>query len=852
MDIIQFLKLIRKNLLILILVPVILAGLVFFGTRYQVKYYASSATIYTGLSSGLSLEAQANSRIDYLGSKMEFDNILNLFKVRETQQEVALSLFIQGLSLKTWDPQFISAQSFQELQTLVPQYIKDLIVVPKKATASNYFSAVPLILNDTIGLKNKQIFTRNKIYQVQSDESIFTISTKLGISASDLMKKNTITNTDLAPGRKLIYDQEELLVFINAQGKYDTILLYIPDESYYLKGEIDSLSFIQTLKRFKKYYGDNDTNYIYGLLNYGHKFYSMRAIDEVSAKRVQGSDLIELSFKTSDPGICKQTLQFSIEAFKKNYKKLKENQSDNVVSYFEERVAESSINLQAAENRLLKFNQENNIINYYEQTNHISQQKQLLESNYYEESMKFSAADSVLRNLDKQLANQKDIVNLNSAILGYRNQLSDITYKIAVNELNDSSDPKTIQAIEALKKDQSNLRQKITKNIDSVFTLQFSKQGVNTNQILSQWLFTTVVYEESKAKIAALRDRRIEFQQTYEQFAPLGAKLARIEREINVYEQQYLSVLNSLNLAKLKQQNLELQSNIKTVDPPFFPLSAESSKRKIFVAASGIVGLMLVLFVILVLEYFDKTLKSPSRAQKLTGLDLLSAYPHLTKRTKGIDYNFITNRLMEQAVQKMQSLLESQGLHHKKPINILIFSTQTTDGKSLIQAALKTKLQEFGFSVLSANYLLPNYRPKYSFSSPEKENTIVYDLKPDSFNKSNIQEILGSKNDTSNYDFVLIEIPSVTHQAYPPGLVKDIDFGIMVSRANRSWTSADENSLTGIRQFMKTDPLILLNGVEAESLEMLLGELPRTRSRFRRILKKIIKLQFFESNTLSK
>lgn len=852
MDIIQFIKLIRKNLLILFLVPTILVALVYFGTRNEVKYYATSSTIYTGIGSGLTVEAQANARLDYFGSKMEFDNILNLFKARETHQEVALSLFIQGLSLKTWDPQYISRQSFDELQELVPQYIKDMVILPESANNSNQRNTIPQILNDTSGLKNKQHLVQNKIYTVQAEESLFSISEKLGISASELMSKNTLTTTKLEAGTDLIFDQEDLIVFSTSNGKYDTIPLLIPDTSYYLKGEIDSASFAQTLQLFKEYYADNDTNYIYGLLNYGHKYYSMRAVGGVSAKRVQGSDLVELTFKTTDPGICKESIEFTIEAFKRNYKKLKENQSDNVVAYFEERVAESSMNLQAAENRLLKFNQENNIINYYEQTRHISEQKQILESRYYDELMIFTAADSVLKNLDEKLASQKGIAKLNTDMLEYRNQLSDITYKIAVNELNDSPDPKTIQAIADLKVEQLNLRSKINENIEHVFSLQFSAEGVSTNDILSQWLTNTLIYEETKAKIAALRERRIEFQQTYEQFAPLGAKLSRIEREINVYEQQYLSVLHSLNLAKLKQQNLELQSNIKTVDPPYFPLSAEPSKRKLLIAAAGIVGLMLVLFVILVLEYFDNTIKNPDRAKKLTGLDLLSAYPRIAKKTNGINYDFITNRLMEQAVQKMRSMLETEGIQNKKPINILIFSTQITDGKSLIQDALSAKLKSFGFSVLSANYKLPDYRAKFSFVPTDNEKPIEYTLEPDSFTKASTQEILGEENDTSAYDFVLIEIPSVTHHAYPPGLIKDTDFGILVARANRPWTTADENSLAGIMQFMKFDPVVLLNGAQAEALEVLLGELPRRRSRIRRALKKIVKLQFFERHTLTK
>jgi hypothetical protein len=357
MEIIQFIKLIRKNLLLLILVPIILAGLVYYGTQYQDKYYVSSATIYTGLGSGLTLEAQENSRVDYTATRMELDNILNLFKSREIQQEVALSLFIQGLGLKSWNPQFMSRQSYDEFQELVPQYIKDMDVRPGADNFSNYIINVPLILNDTIGLKNKQLFTKNRTYKVQTGESLYTVSSKLGVSASDLMKINTLTSTNLKAGTELIYEREEMLIFSKDNGINDTIPIYIPDPNYYLLAENDSLSFAQTLKLFKEYYADNDTNYIYKLLNHKHKYYSIKAINELSARQVQGSDLLRLAYRTTDPGICKQTLQFSIDAFERNYKKLKENQSDNVVKYFEDKVTETSINLQAAENRLLKFNQ---------------------------------------------------------------------------------------------------------------------------------------------------------------------------------------------------------------------------------------------------------------------------------------------------------------------------------------------------------------------------------------------------------------------------------------------------------------------------------------------------------------
>ncbi|MFH1000410.1 MAG: hypothetical protein V1783_06185, partial [Bacteroidota bacterium] len=217
-----------------------------------------------------------------------------------------------------------------------------------------------------------------------------------------------------------------------------------------------------------------------------------------------------------------------------------------------------------------------------------------------------------------------------------------------------------------------------------------------------------------------------------------------------------------------------------------------------------------------------------------------------------IDFDFICSRLIEQAIQKMRSMLEIEGLQNKKPVNILIFSTQQTEGKSRIQSAIAGKLAEFGFSVLSANYKLDNYRPKHSFTYSNTNAPIYYNLNTYSFNKNSVQDILGHEINTTNFDFVLVEIPSITHQAYPPGLIKDIDFGIVVTRSNRSWTKSDENSLNGIMQFMKFNPTIFLNGVQAETLEVLLGELPRKRSFFRRIIKKMVTLQFFQRNSLNK
>ncbi len=858
MTIIQFLKLLKKNIIIIFLVPIILASLVWYSTRNEVKIYSSSGKVYTGVGSGFSMESQGASRLDYFGSKMEFDNILEIFKARETKKDVLIRLFTQGLILESWDPQFISRKNYTKLHEKTPQYIKDLVRDGDNSSEVSITNA-PLILVDTSVLIDSRVLHENIYHTVRKGDDLLSVSDFYEVSVSELMEWNQLTKVKLDHGQRIIIEKKPLVVFTNDLNKRDTSDLYVPDTTFFVKANIDEKEFEASVQRLKDYGEQNDTNYIYKLLNYTHPFYSYNAIKSISVKRISGSGLIQVSFKKSDPGICQQTLFFLIGSFKTSYGKLFENQSDHIIAYFEKRVAESSANLQAAENRLLQFNQDNNIINYYEQTRHISDQKEQLDSRYYDEKMKFTAADSVLRQLEKQIESQKGISIYNANLLDYRNRLSEITYQIAINELNDSKDPKAIAAIEELHAESKDLKEKIKKDIDGVYGIQFSPEGVNSNDILSNWLVKTIEYEESKAKLAALYERKKEFQKTYETFAPLGAKLARIEREIDVFEQQYLSLLSSLNQAKLKQQNIAFKSNVKIVDPPFFPLNPEASKRKLFIVAAGMVGFILILFLILVLEYFDDTIKTPKRVSKLTGLPLFTAYPKLVKKKKGINYEYIQNRLLELGAQGLVKIIEDYGLKDKKgPINIVFFSTLMTDGKSLIIDDFSKILRDFDYKVLNLNYKLPNYHPPFAHETTENDFNKTFKVGKSFFNVNSFEELIEHVDtDKENpihkdLDYVLLEIPSIINHTYSPELIRNADIGIMVVRANRTWQAVDVNSLESFSEFLKEKSLVFLNGANPEFLQDLIGELPRKRSRIRRIIKKAIRLQFFERYQIKK
>ncbi|MFZ4413969.1 MAG: hypothetical protein ACOYOV_12870, partial [Bacteroidales bacterium] len=128
----------------------------------------------------------------------------------------------------------------------------------------------------------------------------------------------------------------------------------------------------KTLENLKIIYKSNNNNFVYNLVNSKDPHYSISAINDIVVKRVSTSDLIEITFESDDPGICRLTLEILSKVLITNYREIFQDQTMTVVKWFDEQVKSSAERLKAAEDKLLAFNSDNNIINYYEQTKFIA------------------------------------------------------------------------------------------------------------------------------------------------------------------------------------------------------------------------------------------------------------------------------------------------------------------------------------------------------------------------------------------------------------------------------------------------------------------------------------------------
>lgn len=812
----DIIRLIKKHILLLILIPALLGTAVSFMTT---QVYESKTVLYTGMTSGTNV--QIDQSFNVFTTNASFDNLISIIQSRETSQEVAIRLLAQHLMMFRPDPRYLSAKSFEELKARVPADVRKLVVTDSRLAA----------------LKTGEVPARQD---------------SLAIDTAFSFLENDNHNT------------------LHLQPPY-----------------LDRQAYEQTVNNLTEYLARNDTNFIYRLLNNSDPHYSIAAISAVNVKRIGSSDLIELKYTSDDPGICQQTLVLVTESCMKNYRETKESRTDAVVKYFEVKTRQAYDRLTRAESQLQAFNQEHNIIDYADQSKAAAGAKASIANELQNKRIKLIGIESTVGQLQEKLNSQQKAQLTSTNLLEKRNLLADINARIATAESQGTSDEASRQELAHLKDQARQLNEEIGDAVNELYNINSATQGMSSSNLLNSYLAGVKELQETKASIALLESRLRESQREYKAYEPAGVDLKRIEREITIAEQEYMEMLRGLNLAKLKVQDIALSSNIKAVDPPYYPLKPSSTKRLLIIAAAVIFGFLLVISAILIMEYFDETLRNPQKASKILHLSPAGIFPRINGKDRDGLTPLVTGRLVEMIIQQID--LHPAGRPFRPgPKTILLFSTLSNEGKTILLEHIAEKLKQQGKKVITINFsgdsMLESEmdrldrsrkRPKNgnrgfltegqaaAEEQPASENPsaepdeqamdlgipetplttethLVLRVDENYYTMNNYLDLLEKNPFSTNGlpDYVLIELPPLLYHSYPSGLVATSDVAVMVCRATRSWSQADQGALDTFMKLSPQKPLFILNGVESQVVKSSIGELPRKGRGIRRKMKK--------------
>jgi len=578
---------------------------------------------------------------------------------------------------------------------------------------------------------------------------------------------------------------------------YEQLKKLIPED---VRNKLVKPTLEETENAVAAYLKSSENNLLYNILNSDIPYYSLKALGGIQALRINSSDLIKITYETNDAAICKHTLELLVDIFMKKHRLLREGQTGSVIAYFEKEVKASFHRLDSCEQIFLDFNKQNDIINYYEQTKAVAGEKENLYALNHNLEMERNAEEKAVDKINLDLKGRVYQSIYGSDLIKEREKLADVYNQISMSEVlgKDMSGVQRKQ-IDSLKRVSSNIENELQSSMQKLNTQYNTPRGIPVKSVLDEWVKTTIGYEQSKARLTVMDKRKKEFEEEYKKFAPVGAILKKIERQITVAEQEYLELLHGLNLARLSQQNNELTSKINIVDPPFLPLKPNASKRAILIAVGFLGGFIIILAILLANFLLNKTLQQPLKAIEKIGAPLLGIYPLLNEKKDFISKANL--RIMQQLLSKLA--------FDKKPVVIGVISNQKSEGKSALIEVWQQEFLRMNFSVYSQIW---------------KEGESI-ETRPST-------------------DISFVEFPALDSTILNGQKIPKLDYTVLVCRANRIWTRIDKELLNIFSNTTATTPLLVLNGVSTDFAEEYIGEVPKKRSLIRSLIKRVAKFEF--------
>ena len=589
-------------------------------------------------------------------------------------------------------------------------------------------------------------------------------------------------------------------LYITANN-YKKLIASVPEEILHL---VDTASLDKTVNLFKEYKYSDSRNYLHELFNGSSAFYSYNALSSIIIRRQGNSDLIEIAYTSTDPGITWNTVKLVSEELKYSYNNLRYQTANDIVKYYEEELKKLRVQLNKQENELTDYNVKNSVINYIEQTKAIAHSFADFENRYEETRRNYESSSSIIKNLEQYMDIRTKLVKSNEEFINTLAEVSRISGKITEIE--------TFTSDEMLSKDQELVKYReelrdaekkiglITNNINSY---KESKEGLAIEGLAQEWLNQTLIQAKAQADLKVLNERKNDFADQYKNYSPIGTRINQQEREIHVTEQSYLEVLHALNMAKMKQKNLQLtSSNLNTISDASYPLFSDKGKRFLLVIAAFIGSIIFIIGLNLVIELLDRTLRDAERARRLTGMNILGAFTGRNSQLKYRGFVKTCNRISAAYACNRLTPYIKKG----DTLCINILSLEEKEGKTFISRYFQESWEELGFNV---KYL-----------------RVGQDIPIDAslFMAEHIDKHIQLE---SRPDILIVEYPSIQQYGVPSHLLGSSQVNLLVANACRVWKNSDTELVKYLRDITEGTALYLyLNNATREAVEDFTGQLP--------------------------
>ena len=564
-----------------------------------------------------------------------------------------------------------------------------------------------------------------------------------------------------------------------------------------------------TYANLKAYERPSADNYIFGLTNY-HPYFGINSItSRIKVVQLSRSDIIDIGYSCNDAGIAYNTLDILNDVFSRQYALLRYGETNNVIKFFEREVARLYRILTNAEDDLIRYNVEKRIINYGEQTKLLSGMDASQKITDNDLMITKTTTRALMNYLERQLGDRAKVIKANKDFTNQVTDISRIQSRISNLRLMSSegggSEVETQQELakaQRMLQEASNNVRGLVKDIEA--GNYNTETGVKSTGMIDKWLDQVLKLEEAKAHESAQDVMRDRIDKEFIFYAPIGATLSRKDRHISFIEGNYMSMLNALNSARLRQKNLQMTTaTLRVLNPPMFPMNAQPTNRMMVLLSAFMLTFMLTAMYFFLIELLDRTLRDRMRSERITKIPVMGCFP----KESNLRYRRFNKTIADMALRQLSKALLPHFEEGKQNVLNLI-STDAANGKSYIAQELENYWISIGLQVRRITYDEDYLAEDSRFILAKDVKDICPDLLPN--------------------EIAIIEYPNLDDNSIPPALLNMGTINLMVTRANRTWKDVDQKALKELNERLdnKNSLFMYLTECQRYAVEEFVGQLP--------------------------
>lgn len=343
----------------------------------------------------------------------------------------------------------------------------------------------------------------------------------------------------------------------------------------------------------------------------GYDFESIRK--SLSVKRLQRTDYIDIVYKSEHPEQSAFVVNTLYNEFTRYYRSLRSERTVENVGTFEELVQKKKEELDMKVEALRMYKSSEGVLNLEATSGSELSLISQLEKSRLDESSNNNNIKSSLQNVTDQLqliSQGKTAYNNNDEIVSIRKE---------INKLNDEY-IRTGSTDEVLENKIKNLRKQYQSAISS--TPSTSGGKVTKEELQQKKMQLEAELNASNLNLQNLKNKINSLRNSVGSYADKEANVGTLQQEVQLAQDEYNKLKEKLNSA-IDNRTAPTDNFRQTLkgQPAFEP---ESSKRIIIMGAAGFAVFFISALSILLKEFLDSSLKSPSIFEKNININLIS------------------------------------------------------------------------------------------------------------------------------------------------------------------------------------------------------------------------------------